>query len=180
MAEAKPVDILKFERPHPRLMVYYTLTTLLTGPLFFILIIPSYFRYHTLRYRFDAEGVHMRWGIFFRREINLTYSRIQDIHLVSNLVERWLGLGRIQIQTASGSTKAELTIEGILEFEAVRDFLYSKMRGLRESRPGAVDKSQAALVSADEGELAATLREVAAEIRALRETIGQRRGAAGS
>ena len=75
----------------------------------------------------------MGWGILFRREINLTYSRIQDIHLVSNIVERWLGLARIQIQTASGSAKAEMTLAGLLQFERVRDFLYSRMRGARDA-----------------------------------------------
>ena len=40
-----------------------------------------WFRYHTMRYRFDAEGVSMSWGILFRREVLLNYSRIQDIHL---------------------------------------------------------------------------------------------------
>jgi len=25
-----------------------------------------YFRYHTMRYRFDAEGIRMCWGILFR------------------------------------------------------------------------------------------------------------------
>jgi putative membrane protein len=47
----------------------------------------------------------MRWGILFRREISLTYARIQDIQLSSNLVERWLGLAKIQLQTASGSSR---------------------------------------------------------------------------
>jgi putative membrane protein len=58
-----------------------------------------------MRYRFDTDGIHMRWGIVFRREVLLNYSRIQDIHLRSNLIERWLGLARIEIQTASGSAK---------------------------------------------------------------------------
>lgn len=76
----------------------------------------------------------MRWGILFRREISLTYARIQDIHLTSNVVERWLGLARIQIQTASGSAGAEMTIEGLRDFEMIRDGLYSRMRGVRERR----------------------------------------------
>ncbi len=104
------------------------------GPLFFILLIPLYFRYHTLRYRFDEEGISMRWGILFRREINLTYARIQDIHLRSNFVERWLNLARIEVQTASGSSGAEMTLEGLLEFEAIRDYLYARMRGSHDRR----------------------------------------------
>ena len=165
------------ERPDPSLMTYYTLACLLTGPLFPIFIIPSYFRYHTMRYRFDADGVSMRWGILFRREINLTYSRIQDIHLTSNFVERWLGLARVQIQTASGSASAEMTIEGVKEYEVVRDFLYSKMRGHHQAAPlpgiSAVPVADAPVDPM--AEVAATLREVASELRALRRELDERR-----
>ena len=99
-----------------------------------------YFRYRTLRYRFDEEGIHMRVGILFRREVNLTYARIQDIHLRSGFIQRWLGLADIQIQTASGSAGAELVIEGFKEFEAIRDFLYTRMRGYQKqpASPAAV------------------------------------------
>src|SRR6185503_19315223 len=88
-----------------------------------------FFRYHTLRYRFDEQGIHMRVGILFRKEVNVTYSRIQDIHLSAGLLQRWLGLADVQIQTASGSAKPELEIEGFHEFELIRDFLYTRMRG---------------------------------------------------
>ena len=27
-----------------------------------------YFRYHTMRFRFDREGIAMSWGLLFRRE----------------------------------------------------------------------------------------------------------------
>jgi uncharacterized membrane protein YdbT with pleckstrin-like domain len=85
-----------------------------------------------LRYRFDAEGVHMKVGILFRREVNVTYARIQDIHLSSGFIQRWLKLADVQIQTASGSSGAELTIEGFHCSEAIRDFLYARMRGVRD------------------------------------------------
>ena len=35
----------------------------------------------------------------------------------------------LQVQTASGSTGPEIVIEGFKEFEAIRDFLYTRMRG---------------------------------------------------
>src|ERR1051325_11502387 len=114
--------ICAIEKPDSKLMIYYALGCMVTGPFFVIFIWPAYFKYHTLRYRFDEEGISMRWGILFRREIILNYARIQDIHLRSNLLERWLGLARIQIQTASSSAGAEMTIEGLLEFNEVRDF----------------------------------------------------------
>jgi putative membrane protein len=175
-------QVAGFTRPHANLLVYYLLSCFLAGPLFFLPVLPLYFRYHTLTYRFDAEGILMRWGILFRREINLTYARIQDIHLVSNLVERWLGLARIQIQTASGSAKPEMTIEGIREFELLRDFLYLKMRGSRSEDPGPAGESGEP--PAGEGDLAravASLHEAAAELRAIREGMASpgRTGAGG-
>ena len=164
-----PLDdsaIFAIDRPHPRLWTYYMLTSLLAGPGFPVLLVYQYFRYHTMRYRFDDEGVSMSWGILFRREVNLTYARIQDIHLASNVVERWLGLARIHVQTASGSSGAEMTIEGVREFEALRDFLYSKMRGTKDRSLATAPAG--ALEPAAASELVAVLREIAAEVRALR------------
>jgi putative membrane protein len=117
-----------------------------------------YFRYHTMRYRFDREGISKSWGILFRHQTVLNYARIQDVHLRSNVIERWLGLARIEIQTAS-SSGAELTLEGLPEFEAVRDFLYSRMRGSNEKH---------------DDPLADTLREISAELRAIRQLIQER------
>src|SRR5262249_26500295 len=107
--------ILSLERPHSSLWTYYVITALLSGPGVVFALPYLYFRYHTLRYRFDEEGIHMRVGILFRREVNLTYARVQDIHLRSNVLQRWLGLANVQIQTASGSAGAEMVIEGFRE-----------------------------------------------------------------
>lgn len=162
----RTVDVLSIHRPSPALFKYYVLSSFLFGPLFFLPLIYLYFRYHTMRYDFDDEGISMRWGILFRREISLTYARIQDIHLVSNVLERWLGLARIQIQTASASASAEMTIEGVHEFEAVRDFLYSKMRGVRGAAPPQSSASRDALSEA--------LQEVVAALREVRESLEKR------
>jgi putative membrane protein len=175
-ADASPrVDeahILNIERPHPRLLTLYMIRAILTGPGLIVAIPLLFFRYETMRFRFDAEGVHMRWGILFRREINLTYARIQDIHLTSGLIQRWLGLADIKIQTASGSSGAEMTLEGLLEFAAVRDFLYSRMRGYRDARsPARAHTTGDAPIDA---EAAALLREAVEELRAIRVALERR------
>lgn len=164
--------VLAIERPHPNLFTYYTLSSFLLGPFFFLYLIPRYFRYRTLHYGFDREGIQMKWGILFRREISLTYARIQDIHLASNFVERWLGLARVEVQTASGSAKAELTIEGVQEFEIVRDFLYLKMRGARGVKQAGEEKvSPESTSQPPKDTLAGTLAEIAREIRSIREAL---------
>jgi putative membrane protein len=94
-------------------------------------------KYRTLRYRFDAEGIWRAQGLLWRSEVNITYRRIQDIHLTNGLLQRWFGLATVSIQTAAGSASPEVTIEGVLEAEALRDFLYTKMRGVRDRASGA-------------------------------------------
>jgi putative membrane protein len=163
--------VLEIRRPDRQLMWYYALGSLLFGPFFFVPLIPLYFRFHTMQYRFDAEGVSMRWGILFRREVNLTYARIQDIHLTSNLVERWLGLAEVKVSTASGSTAAEMTIEGLLEFELVRDFLYMKMRGAHDRPAGRPAPTADAGTGTGGDGLVAALRQVSEDLRAVRAAL---------
>lgn len=116
-------------RPAPVLIRYYILCSLLAGPMFPIALIPLYCKYATLRYRFDESGIAMHWGVLFRKEIYLTHRRIQDIHLTRNIIQRWLGLATVSVQTASGSATPEMSMEGILQADELRDYLYGKMRG---------------------------------------------------
>ena len=189
--------LARLRRPEPALLTYYLLQSILAGPGIIFFAPYQYFRYRTLRYIFDEEGITMRWGILFRREITLTYARIQDIHLLSNVVERWLGLGRVQIQTASGSATAEITIEGLPDFEQVRDELYTRMRGARSGDAGralpavaaqhlrahitggalthgTADGGGYAYGTAD-GDVVAALNRAADELRALREELARNR-----
>ena len=171
-------------RPVPALLKYYALSSLVAGPFFWAPLAVLFVRYRTLRYRIDDEGISMRWGALFRREVSLHYGRIQDIHLSSNVVERWLGLGRIQVQTASGSARAEMTIEGLPDVRELRDFLYARMRGARsEGQPdggiasgASPERPAGAAGAAGSDAVAAALREVAAEVRALRRELEGRGG----
>ena len=122
-------DPRTLERPDPALLRYYFVTSLF-GFIFFPLIyIPLWFRYQTLRYRFDEEGVSMAYGRFFQKETYLTYRRIQDIQVTRGFLQRRFGLAVLELQTASGSSESEMKIEGIRNPERLRDFLYERMRG---------------------------------------------------
>jgi putative membrane protein len=171
-------DPYKLSRPDPKLFHYYLWCALLTGPLTPIVFVPLWFRYSTLRYKFDDSGVAMSWGVFFKQEVYLTYRRIQDIHLTRNLLQRWMGLAKISLQTASGSSKAEMAIEGVLQAEELRDFLYSRMRGAKNDPSGAKqaahDHAVAEQVASPEHERATRALE---EIRDALKTLVDKRGA---
>lgn len=177
--EPVPEGIRTIERPHPALWTYYITRAILTGPGLVILLPYLYFRYHTLRYRFDEEGIHMKVSILFQRETNLTYSRIQDIHLRSGILQRWLGLANVQIQTASGSSGPELVIEGFKDYETIRDFLYTRMRGYQtrssSPRPSADQIHTAAIpTSGGDTEMVSLLLGIRDELRRTRELIEAR------
>lgn len=163
--------ILAITRPDRRLLVQYairSLAGLFAAPIVFV---PLYFKYHTLKYRIGEEGISASWGILFRREVHLTYKRIQDIHVSRSIVERYLGLGTVEIQTAAGSSNAELSIEGLVEHDAVREFLYRRMRG---HEPAEAQAGAAASGAATATEDVATL------LRAIRDELeGARRALEG-
>lgn len=171
-SQTPPFDPASIERPDPSLLTYYIVVAILTFIGFPIVILPMLFKYYTLKYKFDDKGVSMSWGVIFHRQIYLTYRRIQDIHVTRNLLHRWLGLAAVAVQTAAGSASAEMTIEGIRNPEALRDFLYAKMRGARPEANDSVETSGAlpsAIAPGDASDEALKLlREIRDEIAHLR------------
>ena len=167
MSSAAPAHIMSLERPHRSLWTYYVIRAIFTGPAVIVTLPYLFFRYHTLRYRFDEEGIHMKVGLLFRSEVNITYARIQDIHLKSGLLQRWFGLANVEIQTAAGSSNAEVVIEGFKEFEAIRDFLYTRMRGYQAKKSPAAAPSQ-------DNEVVSLLLAIRDELQRTRETLEAR------
>ena len=160
--------IFALTRPDPRLLKLYLIYSLAANVAFPFAFLPLLFRYLTLRYRFDKEGVAVSYGLLWRRESYLTYARIQDIHVSRNIFERWLGLGAVQIQTASGSSRAEESIVGVKEFNEIRNFLYARMRG-HKLKAGA---ESATTESSTVDELLMGIRD---ELRAVRELVETQR-----
>ena len=157
-APALARKIHAIERPHPNLLWQFMIFAFFTLPAFPITALVLAFRYHTLRYRFDAQGVSISYGILFRREAFLTYARIQDIHVKRNIIERWLGLGTVEVETAGAGAGPEL-IQGLTEYEEVRDYLYAQMRGAG-SHPEKQGEAQSA------GALLVEIRDALREVRA--------------
>lgn len=122
-------DPTTITRPEPRLLTYYAISAAF-GLIFFpLLFLPGWIRYRSLRYRIDDEGVSMSWGVLNRREVFLTYRRLQDIQMTRGIIQRKLGLADLHLHTASGSSGPEMKLEGLPEPEAFRDYLYARMRG---------------------------------------------------
>lgn len=122
-------EVFAITRPDDRLLPLFVIYAVLSTVGFIVMMPFLYFRFITLRYRFDQEGIAVSYGLLWRKETYLTYARIQDIHVSRNIFERWLGLGTVEIQTAAGSSSAEQKIQGVTQYETIRNFLYARMRG---------------------------------------------------
>ena len=160
--------IFALTRPDRNLLPLYVIYALMSNVALPFVFPPLYFRYITLRYRFDKEGVAVSHGLLWRRESYLTYARIQDIHVSRNIFERWLGIGTVQIQTASGSSTAEESITGIRQFDEIRNFLYARMRG--HKLKAGTETAAMETLSTDE-----ILKGIRDELRAIRELVEARR-----
>ena len=64
----------KLERPDRSLPKYYGLISMLTGPGIVVMFLPLFFKYETLRYKFEDDGMSMSWGFIFRHEIPRRYA----------------------------------------------------------------------------------------------------------
>jgi putative membrane protein len=169
-----PALIKAITRPAGELLPVYVLRTLavtfFTGFLLFpFAIVPLLIRYYTLRYRFEDDAVVINWGLISRQETIVPYGRIQDIHLTRSLLERWFGIGTVEIQTASSSRGAAESIVGLEHDELVRDFLYQRMRGNEPAHPTAKPESQGP--SDDPRDLLVAIRD---ELRAARTAVEAR------
>lgn len=171
--DASGFDPSSITRPDRRLLKYYVIVSLLTLLAFPVTMVTLYVKFRTLRYRFDDEGVWRRQGLLWRREVNVAYRRIQDIHLTNGLIQRWLGLATVSIQTAAGSATPEVTIEGVLEAEALRDYLYTKMRGVRDGSLRAMSHGDAVSPESAAGpdETLALLTDIRDSLRRLDERL---------
>ena len=163
--------IFALTRPDRSLLTLYFIYSLAANVAFPFAFVPLFCRYITLRYRFDKAGVAVSSGLLWRRETYLTYARIQDIHVSRNIFERWLGLGAVEIQTASGSSSAEESIVGVREFNEIRNFLYARMRGHKLKQTGESDPTASTAPSS----LDEILQGIRDELRLIRENLEARR-----
>jgi putative membrane protein len=112
-------------------LTYYVLSSLLSLPAVVVVLPALWIRYQTLKYELQESGIRMQVGLFFRKEVVVAFRRIQDIHVSRNIIQRWLGIASVSIQTASGNAMPEIVLEGVADPDSIRDWLYERMRGAK-------------------------------------------------
>jgi uncharacterized membrane protein YdbT with pleckstrin-like domain len=90
--------------------------------------IPAFFR--TADYRLTDDEIEYRRGVFFRQKTTIPYNRITNVDAAQGPVQRLVDAGQVGIHTAGygGQMGAELTIDGISDYEDVKDQILAKVR----------------------------------------------------
>ena len=108
-------------------------------PILAILIFVSYWipkYYNTMLYKRTPNEIVWRRGVWFKNTGIVPYNRITNIDIVQGPISRSLGIASIRIQTAGysgpsggGGMLAEIRIEGMEQFEELRELIMGFVRG---------------------------------------------------
>lgn len=88
-------------------------------------------RYERYRYQLAEDTVDIDSGVLSRREREIPYERIQNVDVAQNVVQRFLDIAELRIETAGGSS-TEATLKYVNRGEASRlqDELSRRKRGV--------------------------------------------------
>ncbi|MCP8305095.1 MAG: PH domain-containing protein [archaeon] len=142
---AIPIGILTWYVPvlifAPFMISLVILIPILAILIFIAYWIPRY--YDTMLYRLDKNEMTWRRGVWFKKTGIVPYNRITNVDIAQGPISRMLGIASLKVQTAGYSAPssgfggfAEIRIEGMEEFEELREKIMEFVRG---KRPVAVE-----------------------------------------
>lgn len=105
--------LFRSDENEPWYLFYFVLLFLLT-----IMAIFSAVKWYFKVYWVENNIVHIKHGVFVKKESYLNKDRVQNISTSSNVIYQMLGLTKLNIEVAGGGTEPEVMLAGIKEDEA--------------------------------------------------------------
>jgi putative membrane protein len=84
---------------------------------FIVLLFLGFGSWWRFQYKIDNGELHIKRGLFVRKNLYLTKDRIQVIDITAGIIQRMFGLVKVDIQTA-GSSSREASIEAVTKERA--------------------------------------------------------------
>jgi len=138
--------------------VWYLPALMLTGPY-----------YRSLAYEIQEDEVIVRVGIWTKSVKHVPYRTMTNLTVKRDILERWLGIGTLNIQTAgmSGTTGVEEKLVGLTNVEEVYEIVVTELHRFRGSMaPTAAGVEGEPAVSTTD-----TLSAILSEVRAIRRAM---------
>lgn len=125
--------------------------------------------YRSLSYEIQDDEVIVRAGIWTKSVKHVPYRTVTNLTVKRDILDRWLGIGTLNIQTAgmSGTTGAEESLVGLPNVEEVYEIVATEMRRFRGSMAPTAAEVEGEPITASTDALNAILTEV----RAIRQAI---------
>ncbi|WP_305456113.1 PH domain-containing protein [Bacillus mycoides] len=117
IATLLPFIFLVLFRSDGEVKPWYFLHLVLLAILF-IMAIFSAIKWYFKVYWVENNIVHIKHGVFVKKESYLNKDRVQNISTSSNVIYQMLGLTKLNIEVAGGGSEPEVMLAGIKEDEA--------------------------------------------------------------
>lgn len=130
-----------------------------------------------LSYFIEDDKIVIYKGILTKIQQSVPFRMITDFRLHRSLYDRFLGIGSIDVQTAgqnANSTGYEGRMPGLIDWDGLHQDLRRRLEAY--NRAGASVPGEPATAAQVAGAGDATLREVVAELRAIRAALERRDG----
>ncbi|WP_197427857.1 PH domain-containing protein [Halogeometricum sp. CBA1124] len=136
--------------------------------------IPAFYR--SADYRLTDDELEYRRGVFFQQKTTVPYNRITNVNAAQGPLQRFVGAGSVGIHTAGfgGQTGAELTIDGVEDYEDIKDQILAKVR---RREPQATESEDALERQASGTNVESDSQALLAELRTIRQLLEQGRSA---
>lgn len=127
----------------------------------FVLLIAfmSFLTWKKFGFWLEEDRIVIQWGLFFRQEKTIYYTRIHSVNIEQPLIQRILGVVQLKIETPGGNNKADGILETLSKAEAnrIKQLLrsYSEAGSVQEEDAGSSDSSVAAETGEQIGDAAA-------------------------
>lgn len=84
----------------------------------------------TATYRLTDNDVEYRRGVWWKKQSDIPYDRITNVDTNEGPVQRLVGVGSVDLHTAgyAAQTGAELTINGVTDYEPIKEQILAKVR----------------------------------------------------
>lgn len=153
-------------------MVLFFVTVVLNGFWWLLALILTGPYYRSLRYEVQDDEVLVNVGIWTKSVKHVPYRTVTNMEVKRDVVDRWLGTGTLNIQTAgmSGQTGAEERLVGLSNVQEVYESVAKELRRFRGGMaPTQADVEAEPAVAPPDG-----LGEILVEVRAIRKSLEER------
>jgi uncharacterized membrane protein YdbT with pleckstrin-like domain len=154
------------------MMVLFFVIIALDGLWWLVAIVLTGPYYRSLRYEIQDDEVVVHVGIWTKSVKHVPYRTVTNVQVKRDVVDRLLGTGTLNIQTAgmSGQKGAEEQLAGLANVQEVYESVAGELRRFR----GGMAPTQADVEEEPAVALPAGLGEILAEVRAIRKALEER------